>query len=102
MSAAPYPEFPVQKIKLAMAIGDKRYYRLHQIQLRHFYQTAKQAGLREQDMDNIFSAVAERMDDAIAEVAAMVADAGVPESTYEPILAGVIKRAGMIKAIADN
>ncbi|NOZ53163.1 MAG: type II toxin-antitoxin system HipA family toxin [Gammaproteobacteria bacterium] len=96
MSAAPYLEFPVQKIKLAMAIGDKRYYRLNQIQRRHFYQTGQKAGLREQDMDGIFSSLAERIDNVIAEVAALAADTGMPESTSGPILVGVSKRAGMI------
>ncbi|GMR19671.1 MAG: type II toxin-antitoxin system HipA family toxin [Gammaproteobacteria bacterium] len=96
MSAAPYPEFPFQKIKLAMGIGDKGYYRLQQIQLRHFYQTGQKAGLREQDMDSIFSDLTTRMDDAIAEVAALAADVDMPESTSGPILAGVNKRAGMI------
>jgi serine/threonine-protein kinase HipA len=96
MSAASYAEFPVQKIKLAMAIGNKGYYRLNQIQLRHFYQTGQKAGLRAQDMDSIFSDLAKRMDDAIEEAATLAADAGMPESTSEPILAGVNKRAGMI------
>ena len=97
MSAAPYPEFPVQKIKLAMAIGNKGYYRLNQIQLRHFYQTGQKAGLREQEMDSIFSGLAEQMDDAIAEAATMAANAGMPESTSEPIFTGVSKRAGMMQ-----
>lgn len=96
ISTAPYLEFPVQKIKLAMAIGNKGYYRLNQIQLRHFYQTGQKAGLRKQDMDSIFSGLAARMDDAIAEAAALAADAGMPESTAEPILACVNKRVGMI------
>jgi serine/threonine-protein kinase HipA len=96
MSAAPYPEFPVQKIKLAMAIGNKNYYRPNQIQLRHFYQTGQKAGLREQDMDSIFADLATRMGDAIAEAAALAADVGMPKSTFEPILSGVNKRAGMI------
>jgi len=97
MSAAPYPEFPVQKIKLAMALGGKGYFRLSQIQLRHFYQTGQKAGLREQDMESIFSELATRMEDAIAEAAALAADAGMPESTSGPILAGVSKRAGMLR-----
>ena len=97
MSAAPYPEFPVQKVKLAMAIGDKGYYRLSQIQLRHFYQTGKKAGLSMQDMDNLFSDLSTRMEGAITEVAALAAEAGTPESTTGPILEGVRKRAGMIK-----
>ena len=96
MSAAPYPEFPVQKIKLAMAIGDKRYYRLNQIQLRHFYQTGKKAGLSEQDMDNLFSDMSARVDDALEEAASLATDASMPESTSGPILDGLRKRAGMI------
>ena len=96
MSAAPWPEFPDQKIKLAMALGNKNYYRLKQIQLRHFYQTGQKAGLREQDMDSIFSGLVALMNDAIAEAAALAAAAGMPESTSEPILAGVGKRAGML------
>lgn len=96
VSTAPYPEFPIQKIKLAMAIGNKGYYRLNQIQLRHFYQTGQKAGLRKQDMDSIFSGLAKQMDNAIADAAALAAGAGMPESTSGPILAAVNKRAGMI------
>ncbi|MCU7935589.1 MAG: type II toxin-antitoxin system HipA family toxin [Candidatus Thiodiazotropha sp. (ex Dulcina madagascariensis)] len=96
MSASPYPEFPVQKVKLAMAVGNKNYYRLKQIQRRHFYQTGQKAGLREQEMDGIFSDLAAQIEDAINEVAALAADASMPESTSAPILAGVSKRAGLI------
>ena len=96
MSSAPYPQFPLQKIKLAMAIGDKGYYRLRQVQLRHFYQTGKKAGLRESDMDDIFSDLVRGVDGAIAEAAGQASDVGMPESTFAPILEGVRKRAGMI------
>jgi serine/threonine-protein kinase HipA len=97
MSAAPYPEFPGQKIKLAMSFGDKGYYRLSQIQLRHFYQTGQKAGLHEQDMESIFSELAKGIEGAIAEAADLAAEAGMPESTAGPILTGVRKRAGMIR-----
>ncbi len=99
MSAAPWPEFSAHKIKLAMAVGNKNHYRLKQIQLRHFYQTGQKAGLREQDMDGIFSGLAAQVDNAIAVAAALAADAGMPESTSEPILAGVNKRAGMMQKL---
>ncbi len=92
MSAEPYAEFPAQKIKLPMAIGNKGYYRLNQIQLRHFYQTAQKFGLPRQDVDSIVSGLATQMDAAIAKAAALAAKAGMPESTLEPIIAGVIKR----------
>ncbi len=98
VSTAPYPEFPIQKIKLAMAIGKKGYYRLSQIQLRHFYQTGQKAGLRKQDMDSIFSGLAKQIDNAIGDAATLAAGAGMPESTSGPILAAVDKRAGMIRS----
>ena len=97
MSTAPWPEFPDQEIKMAMALGSKNHYRLRQIQLRHFYQTGQKAGLRKQDMDSIFSSLIARMDDAIAKTTALAANAGVPASTTESILAGVSKRAETIR-----
>jgi serine/threonine-protein kinase HipA len=97
MSAAPWPEFSAHKIKLAMAVGNKNYYRLKQIQLRHFYQTGQKAGLRQREMDDIFSGLAARMDDAVAHAAALAADAGMPESASEPILVAVNKRAAMMQ-----
>jgi serine/threonine-protein kinase HipA len=96
MSAAPYPQFPAQKVKLAMALGEKGYYRLNQIQLRHFYQTGQKAGLHEQDMEGIFSDLTTRMEGAITEAATLAAEAGMPESTADPIMDGVRKRARMI------
>jgi len=96
ISASPYPELSDHKIKLAMSVGNKRYYRLKQIQLRHFYQTGQEAGLRKQEIDGIFSNLAAQVDNAIAKAAAMAADAGMPESTSEPILAGLGKRARLL------
>ncbi len=96
ISASPYNEFSAHKIKLAMSIGDKGYYRLKQIQLRHFYQTGQKAGLRKRDMDSIFSGLAMQLDDAIAEAARLAADAGMPEATSGPILAAMNNRAEMI------
>ena len=97
MSAAPWPQFPDHKIRLAMALGNKNHYRLKQIQLRHFYQTGQKARLREQDMESIFSGLITRMDDAIEQTAALAGDAGVPASTAEPILAGVSMRAEIMR-----
>jgi len=97
MSAAPYKEFPVQKSRLAMAMGNKGYYQLNQIQPRHFYQTGQKAGLRKQDMDNIFSDLVGRIDEALAGTAALAAKAAVPESTSGPILDAVSRRAEMMR-----
>jgi len=97
MSAAPYPEFPAQKIKLAMAIGDKRYYRLSQIQIRHFYQTGQKAGLKVQDMDSIFADLAVRVDEAIERVDVLAANVGMPKATSGPILEGVSRRGRLMQ-----
>lgn len=96
VSASPWPEFPDQKIRLAMAFGNKNHYRLNQIQPRHFYQTGQKAGLREPDMDSLFSSLTTQLDDAMAKTAALAAAAGVPASTTEPILEGVCKRIKML------
>ncbi len=53
MSAYPYAELSAHKIKLAMTLG-KNYYRIKEIQQRHFYQAGQKAGLRGDDMDDIF------------------------------------------------
>lgn len=97
MSAAPYPQFPVQKIKLAMAVGDNRHYRFSQIQLRHFYQSGRKAGLREADLDDLFSGVVAGVDNAITEAIEQAVGTGMPDSTLIPILDGVRKRAGVIE-----
>jgi len=96
ISASPYPELSDHKIKLAMSVGNKPYYRLKQIQLRHFYQTGQKAGLRRQEIDGVFSNLAAQMDNAIAEAITLAADAGMPESTSESILAGLRKRAKIL------
>jgi serine/threonine-protein kinase HipA len=78
-----------------MALGGN-HYRIKEIQQRHFYQTGQKAGLREADMDDIFRKLVPQIDNTIAEVRALAAEAGVPETTYEPILAGVKKRVELI------
>ncbi len=93
MSAAPYPELSDHKVKLAMALGNNRHYRIKEIQLRHFYQTGQKAGLRKQDMDDLFSALVSQLDDALAKVGKLAAKAGAPKLTLDSILAGVKKRA---------
>ncbi len=98
MSVAPYPEFPIQKTKLAMSFGNKNYYRLSQIQPRHFRQTGKNVGMHAQDTDEILSELIERKDKAVAEAEALATDTGVPESTSEPIFDGLMKRFAIIEA----
>lgn len=96
MSAAPYPQLSAHKVKLAMAVGDKRHYRLHEIQPRHFYQTGQKAGLRKEDIDELFANLRGRAGSVPGEMAALASDAGMPEATSRPILDGVARRAALI------
>ncbi|MGD8913424.1 MAG: type II toxin-antitoxin system HipA family toxin [Candidatus Thiodiazotropha sp.] len=97
MSAAPYPALSDHKVKLAMAVGDRRHYRLKEIQPRHFYQTGQKAGLGKRDMDDLFADLLAKVDAALATVAEQAGLAGVPQTTLEPIRDGVKRRIRMIE-----
>lgn len=98
ISASPYPQLSEHKIKLAMAVGNKKYYRMKQIQLRHFYQTGQKAGLYKEDLDDIFSDLVYRIDGAFEKVVGLAVDAGTPEATYKPILVGLKKRGRLLQS----
>lgn len=96
MSAEPYPELS-HKIKLVMAVGDSQDYRLTRIRPEHFYETGRKGGLSKDDLDEIFSQLEERLDDAIAEAGDLAAKCGMPQETSEPILEGIKERARLIQ-----
>ena len=95
MSADPY--YSPYEVKLAMAIGHRRYYPLRQIARRHFYQTGRSAGFHEQDIDELFAAIAGELDRAVANAKDAAETAGMPEKTAEAILGAMQQRAGMIR-----
>jgi len=93
MSSAPYAELGDHKVKLAMAIGDNRHYRLKEITRRHFYQTGRKAGLRDADIDDLFADLCGRMDDALGQVEASARQTGAPDATLGAVLQGIHDRA---------
>ena len=87
MSAAPYhPKLAAQKIKLAMAIGNNRHYRVHTILPRHFYQTAQAAGIAKADVDTLFDDLEKASDDALQEATVASERAGMPNPTRDAIV----------------
>lgn len=48
---------PMQKLKLAMAVGDSNHYLFSKIALRHYRETAKKCSLGEEDTERIFEEV---------------------------------------------
>ena len=98
MSVAPYPEYSPHKVKLAMAVGDRNHYRINGIQLRHFYQTAKKAGIAKQDMDDLFADILANIKPATNEAESTAAKANMPQKTANAIISGIIQRARLISA----
>ncbi len=76
------------QMKLAMAVGDKRHYRLNTIQPRHFAQTAKTSGISETVIAQITDEIRDTIPDAISRVAETLPD-GFPTEIAEPIFSAL-------------
>ncbi len=85
------------QMKLAMAVGDNRHYRLHEIMPRHFIQTAKTAGMPEVDVQATFDALAADMPEAIDNVCKALPE-DFPETIRDSIVAVVDQRLKRIAA----
>ncbi len=94
------PSFAAQQVdrrqmRLAMAIGDKRRYRLDEIAPRHFLQSAVRAGYDEESTRAILHELRASAGPAFeAAVAAM--PAGTPAALIDPIAAAIHRRARAI------
>jgi serine/threonine-protein kinase HipA len=99
MSAAPYKQLAPHKIKLALAVGNNRHYRIKGMLLRHFYQTAGKCGLGTADMDDLVNGLDGRIGAAMEKVVEVAAQCGAPRTTCEPILEAVSRRARMLKEV---
>lgn len=97
MSAAPYPKLASRKAKMAMAVGDNRHYRLHDIVPRHFHQMGRAAGFAAEDMDDVFAGLSASLDGVLETVVAKAARSGMPEEAREAIVEGVRARAKLIR-----
>jgi len=97
MSAAPYPQLSPPKIKLAMAIGDNRHYRLEEIAPRHFYQTGRAARLTNEDIDEVFGTLKLSLDDVLERASVQAGAAGMPAQTRDAIIASVHERGSWIR-----
>ncbi|MFV0296481.1 MAG: HipA domain-containing protein [Hyphomicrobiaceae bacterium] len=54
-----------KEFRLAMAVGDRRHYRIDKIAPRHFLQNAKAAGVAEGKVEEVFAALAKDADTAL-------------------------------------
>jgi len=79
--------------RLAMAVGQRRHYPVEEIMPRHFLQTAKAAGVAEDQVNGLFAALAKDADAAL-DRAVKAMPAGFPMEIADSIAEGLRARAG--------
>ncbi len=81
-----------KKIKMAMALaGKNRHYHWYNIQPRHFFSAAKQAGFNVKTAQSLFSKMTDSLDDVIQKVEGQI-PANFPDRIAKPILDGMLKQ----------
>ncbi|MEO0996425.1 MAG: HipA domain-containing protein, partial [Pseudomonadota bacterium] len=84
-------------MRLAMSVGKNRHYRIHEIQPRHFQQTAKRAGLPEGMADMALAQIYENLPTAIEAVCASL-PSDFPVEVRDSITEGALNRRKVIAA----
>lgn len=87
-------------MKLAMSVGKNRHYRIHEIQPRHFKQTAERAGLADGMADMALNQISEMLPEAIDTACASLPD-DFPAGIRDAIAGGALTRLERIVAIAS-
>ena len=88
-------------MRLAMAIGDKRRYKVADIAPRHFDQTARQAGFALTALHEVMTEIVEALPDASRIVPSAIGDI-VPDAMMEAIIAAATKRSAQIEAYLNG
>lgn len=86
----------LNEARMAMAVGRNRHYRLDELQLRHFRQTVRQAGIGEEIVDEIAESIVHRADDAMEHARRDLPEA-FPESLLRSVCDGFCKRLARLR-----
>lgn len=86
-------------MKLAMTVGKSKHCHIHEIQPRHFEQTAKLAGLADGMAEMALTQISDDLPDAIAAVSSSLPE-DFPEELRDSIVEGALKRCSTITAAA--
>lgn len=86
-----------KQLKLAMSVGNSNHYRVHEIQVRHYYQTAKKAGTPDSMVE---TALGQLVDDfpAAIENASAALPKNFPTELRDSIAEGALKRCEVLTA----
>jgi serine/threonine-protein kinase HipA len=79
--------------KMAMAIGDKRHYKIFDIEPRHFYETGNKFGIPKKSIDNIFLELVEKQSLMGKNIEIQN---NFPEDIYNSIMGGLTDRMARI------
>lgn len=94
-------EIDRRQMRLSMAVGDKRRYRIDEIFGRHFVQTGRLAGLSRNRMAALMEGIADTVPQALARVEAALPD-DFPAAIHDAVRAAVIQRAGSLVRLGDD
>jgi serine/threonine-protein kinase HipA len=91
VSADPFVDvdYPEQKLRLAMCVGDRRHYRVSEIQRLHWLQTA--ALVHFVDVEDLLEEVVRQIPDVISEIPKRLLP-GFPSDLVDPVLRGIERR----------
>lgn len=98
ISVAPFKTLPAQKARMAMSYGQRRVYRLAQIQPRHLLQTATVCGLTEAKAQSVIDDLIQRGHAALDKGETLAGTADMPQSSSVPILVMLEKRLAKLQA----
>jgi len=87
------------QMRLAMAIGENRHYRLHEIFPRHFHQTAARIGMADAVMTEVLDEIGTNLRPAIDKVSEQLPDT-FPDKIRDAITEGAFERFRRIEAVA--
>ena len=87
------------KMKLAMAVGDKRHYVVDTVAPRHFQQTAAACGISSATVQEVFEEIAQAAPKALKDTLAKMPD-GFPDKIAESIAKGVTTRLKLLEMAA--
>ena len=84
-------------MRLAMSVGDNRHYRMHNIQPRHFQQTASSVGVPAGTVATALRQIADYLPEAVETVCSSLPD-DFPAELRDSIAGGALKRLKIIAA----
>jgi len=84
------------RFRMAMAVGDRRHYKVGSIMPRHFLQTGGKAGLDEASVRELFAELVGDAPDAIRKTRAAL-PAGFPEGLTDSIFGGFTRRLALVE-----